>query len=90
MQSPSGPNGPVRIRCEIDVLDPAGYGALTITKAISIVNDGAGTAGVRKRPPCRRCAEILGTTVRKMSNSAPRDSPPNARSPPTAGFSATL
>src|ERR1019366_9298556 len=31
---------------EIDVLDPAGYGALTITKAISIVNDGVGTAGV--------------------------------------------
>ncbi|WP_158818594.1 right-handed parallel beta-helix repeat-containing protein [Methylocapsa sp. S129] len=32
---------------EIDVLDPAGYGAVTITKAISIVNDGAGTAGVQ-------------------------------------------
>jgi Right handed beta helix region len=31
---------------EIDVLDPAGYGALTIDKAISIVNDGVGTAGV--------------------------------------------
>ena len=31
---------------EIDVLDPAGYGAMTITKAISIVNDGIGTAGV--------------------------------------------
>jgi len=31
---------------EIDVLDAAGYGALTITKAISIVNDGVGTAGV--------------------------------------------
>ena len=31
---------------EIDVLDPAGYGALTINKAISIVNDGVGTAGV--------------------------------------------
>jgi hypothetical protein len=31
---------------EIDVLDPAGYGSLTITKAISIVNDGVGTAGV--------------------------------------------
>jgi hypothetical protein len=31
---------------EIDVLDPAGYGAVTITKAISIVNDGAGTAGM--------------------------------------------
>ena len=32
---------------EIDILDPAGYGALTITKAISIVNDGVGTAGVQ-------------------------------------------
>jgi hypothetical protein len=31
---------------EIDVLDPAGYGSLTITHAISIVNDGVGTAGV--------------------------------------------
>ena len=32
---------------EIDILDPAGYGALTITKAVSIVNDGVGTAGVQ-------------------------------------------
>src|SRR5450432_1065784 len=32
---------------EIDILDPAGYGAITITKAISIVNDGVGTAGVQ-------------------------------------------
>jgi hypothetical protein len=31
---------------EIDILDPAGYGAITITKAISIVNDGVGTAGM--------------------------------------------
>ncbi|MGQ0444683.1 MAG: hypothetical protein ACT4O2_06035 [Beijerinckiaceae bacterium] len=31
---------------EIDVLDPAAYGQVTITKAISIVNDGAGTAGI--------------------------------------------
>ena len=31
---------------EIDVLDPAGYGALHVTKAISVVNDG-GTAGVQ-------------------------------------------
>ena len=30
---------------EIDILDPAGYGAITITKAISIVNDGVGIAG---------------------------------------------
>jgi hypothetical protein len=32
---------------EIDVLDPAGFGAITITKALSIVNDGVGTAGVQ-------------------------------------------
>src|ERR1700732_3223523 len=32
---------------EIDVLDPGGYGPVTITKAISIVNDGVGTAGIR-------------------------------------------
>jgi hypothetical protein len=31
---------------EIDVLDPAGYGSLTITHAISIVNDGVGTASI--------------------------------------------
>src|SRR5476649_937739 len=33
---------------EIDILDPAGYGAITITKAISIVNDGVWTAGVQQ------------------------------------------
>ena len=32
---------------EIDVLDSGGYGPVTIDKAISIVNDGVGTAGVR-------------------------------------------
>jgi hypothetical protein len=32
---------------EIDVLDPAGYGALTISKSISVINDGVGTAGVQ-------------------------------------------
>ncbi|HEX3497176.1 MAG TPA: right-handed parallel beta-helix repeat-containing protein, partial [Methylocella sp.] len=31
---------------EIDVLDPAGYGTVTINHAISIVNDGVGVAGV--------------------------------------------
>jgi hypothetical protein len=31
---------------EIDVLDPAGYGVVTITKAISIVNDGAGVTTI--------------------------------------------
>jgi hypothetical protein len=32
---------------EIDVLDPASYGMVTITKAISIVNDGVGAAASR-------------------------------------------
>ena len=31
---------------EIDVLDPAGYGSIVITKSISIVNEGVGVAGV--------------------------------------------
>ena len=31
---------------ELDVLDPAGYGTVTINQAISIVNDGVGTAGI--------------------------------------------
>ena len=31
---------------EINMLDPAGYGAVTITKSISIVNDGVGSAGI--------------------------------------------
>lgn len=31
---------------EIDVLDPAGYGSVAITKALNIVNDGVGVAGV--------------------------------------------
>jgi len=31
---------------EITVLDPGGYGAVTITKTISIINDGVGEAGV--------------------------------------------
>jgi hypothetical protein len=33
---------------EIDVLDPASYGMVTITKAISIVNDGVGAAASRR------------------------------------------
>jgi hypothetical protein len=32
---------------EIDVLDPAGYGAVNINKPLAIVNDGVGTAGVQ-------------------------------------------
>jgi hypothetical protein len=31
---------------EITILDPGGYGAITITKSISIINDGVGEAGV--------------------------------------------
>jgi hypothetical protein len=31
---------------EISVLDPGGYGGVTITKSISITNDGAGEAGI--------------------------------------------
>src|SRR5580692_8749873 len=31
---------------EINVLDPGGYGAVTITKSIRIYNDGVGEAGV--------------------------------------------
>jgi hypothetical protein len=33
---------------EIDVLDPAGYGAMTITSAITIVNDGVGVADIQQ------------------------------------------
>src|SRR5450432_3566914 len=32
---------------EIDVLDPAGFGAVTVPFALSIVNDGVGEAGVQ-------------------------------------------
>jgi hypothetical protein len=31
---------------EVDILDPAGYGPATISHAVSVVNDGVGTAGV--------------------------------------------
>src|SRR5690349_8388073 len=31
---------------EISVLDPGGFGAVTITKSISITNDGVGEAGI--------------------------------------------
>src|SRR5476651_2078625 len=40
-------NNAVNAGGEIDILDPAGYGAVSITKSISIVNDGVGTAGVQ-------------------------------------------
>jgi hypothetical protein len=48
---------------EIDVLDPAGYGSLTIDRAISIVNDGVGTAGVVP-------ASGLGITINAGVNDA--------------------
>ena len=35
---------------EINMLDPAGYGPVTITKSISIVNDGVGSAGILVPP----------------------------------------
>src|SRR5258705_9770281 len=31
---------------EINMLDPAGYGTVTIAKSISIINEGVGSAGV--------------------------------------------
>src|SRR5262245_62930525 len=31
---------------EVNMLDPAGYGTVVISKAISIVNDGVGSAGI--------------------------------------------
>ncbi len=36
-------------RGEINMLDPAGYGTVVVTKSISIVNDGVGSAGVPDR-----------------------------------------
>ena len=35
---------------EIDVLDPAGYGSLVITKSINIINEGVGVAGILASP----------------------------------------
>ena len=35
---------------EIDILDPAGYGSIVISKSISIVNDGVGIAGFLATP----------------------------------------
>src|SRR5262249_14258132 len=31
---------------EIDFLDPGGYGTITITKGVSLINDGVGTTGM--------------------------------------------
>ena len=43
---------------EIDVLDPGGYGTITITKALSIVNDGVGTVGVQQPIPGQNAITI--------------------------------
>ena len=48
---------------EITVLDPGGYGSVTINKAISIVNDGIGEAGVTT------ASAIAGITI----NAGPND-----------------
>jgi hypothetical protein len=47
---------------EIDVLDAAGYGSLLITKAISVVNDGVGVAGVLAVPGGNAIAVIAGSS----------------------------
>ncbi|MEA2907341.1 MAG: hypothetical protein QOI12_4728 [Alphaproteobacteria bacterium] len=47
---------------EINMLDPAGYGAVTITKSISIVNDGVGSAGILV-PPGQTGITINGAGV---------------------------
>jgi len=50
---------------EIDILDPAGYGAVTIGKALSIVNDGVGTAGVQQAN-----AALAGITINAGASDA--------------------
>ncbi|MEA2989846.1 MAG: hypothetical protein QOG83_2557 [Alphaproteobacteria bacterium] len=62
---------------EIDVLDPAGYGVLTIDKAISIVNDGVGTssilvpagaAGIIINAPAGDAVHLRGLTIESAGN----------------------
>ncbi len=57
---------------EITVLDPAGYGPVTITKSISIVNDGGGEAsiqvsgggiGILVRAPAAAYVNLRGITI---------------------------
>lgn len=57
---------------EVDVLDPAGYGPLVITKGISIVNDGVGTArivgsaggaGITISAPLGEAVNLRGLTI---------------------------
>jgi hypothetical protein len=45
---------------EIDILDPAGYGAIFITKSLSIVNDGVGTAGIQSTSGAPISINVLG------------------------------
>ncbi len=52
---------------EIDVLDPAGYGAVTITKAVSIVNDGVGVAGVQQTASGQNAITINLATVSNVT-----------------------
>lgn len=41
-------NGVVNPGGEIDILDPAGFAPFTITQAVSVINDGVGTASVQQ------------------------------------------
>jgi Right handed beta helix region len=47
---------------EIDVLDPGGYGTVTITKAVSIVNDGVGVAAIGAP------SSLIGVTIKAGAN----------------------
>lgn len=47
---------------EIDVLDPADFGTVTINKSISIINDGVGTAGILAGPG------VSGITINAGTN----------------------
>lgn len=51
---------------EIDVLDPAGYGPVSITKPISIVNDGVGLAGVQQTASGGNGVAISGGSINKV------------------------
>jgi hypothetical protein len=74
---------------EITVLDPGGYGAVTITKSISIVNDGVGrsrAAGVRPSlsipavlpaPACRKFQQFFRAPASRL-----HDTPQELRSNP--------
>ena len=63
---------------EIDVLDPAGYGTVTITKAISIVNDGVGAAtigtssgnGITINAGANDSVHLRGLTIEELGSGA--------------------